>query len=220
MGMIRIMSQAAVVKHADEVILRWLGAHGRTVALAKGATLFRTGDRPRAMYYVRSGEVHLQRVTSTGLALVLQRAVTGFVAEASLTSASYHCDAVGKSDSTLIAYPIKAVLAAIDSDREVRWAWITMLSGQARRQRARVERLALKSIHERLLHLILTESNAAGHYELPGTRVQLAAELGVTPAALYRALRTMREDGTLRIEGPRLSVRQRKLHRATRRMTA
>jgi CRP-like cAMP-binding protein len=63
-----------------------------------------------------------------------------------------------------------------------------MLAAQARRQRSRIERLSLRTVRERLQHLALTEGDGQGVYRLPGTRLELAAELGVTPEALYRGL--------------------------------
>jgi CRP-like cAMP-binding protein len=89
--------------------------------------------------------------------LVLQRASGGFLAEASLLSARYHCDAFARTDVELVAFPVEALRGAIDGDARVRWAWIGMLSGEIRRQRAGVERMALKSVRERLLHWLLTE---------------------------------------------------------------
>ena len=49
-----------------------------------GETLFRLGSRPRLMLFVIDGEVRLVRRTAGGADIVLQRARSGFVAEASL----------------------------------------------------------------------------------------------------------------------------------------
>ena len=158
------------------------------------------------MFYVRRGEAQMQRVTPSGAPVLLQRASRAFLAEASLTSGRYHCDAVCRSDCDLLAFPLRALREAIDNDEGTRWAWIGLLSAQSRQQRARIERLALKTIRERLRHLLLTEGTDGG-YELPGTRMELAAELGVTPEAMYRALAALQAEGTLSFRGARLHWR-------------
>src|SRR3954469_10683504 len=69
---------------------------------APGHVLFERGTPVQAMYRVVDGLVELVRYGADGAKLVLQRAGPGaVVAEASLFSASYHCDAVVRRESTL-----------------------------------------------------------------------------------------------------------------------
>ena len=177
----------------------------RPMHLAAGSALFRSGQAPAWMYCVRAGEALMQRVTPSGAPVVLQRARQGFIAEASLASERYHCDGVCRTDCELLAFPLPALRAAIDSDAGTRWAWIALLSAQARQQRARIERQSLKTIRQRLEHLILAEGAAKTGYRLPGTKIQLAAELGVTPEALYRCLGALQAEGKLSVEEGRLA---------------
>jgi CRP/FNR family transcriptional regulator, dissimilatory nitrate respiration regulator len=174
---------------------------------AAGTVLFRTGDRPRALHFVAAGEALMQRVAADGAPVILQRATQAFLADASLTSARYHCDGVCRSACQLVSFEVAALRAAIDASAQTRWAWIGLLSAQLRRQRARIERMALKTVRARLAHLLLTEGDAAGCYALPGTRLALAAELGVTPEALYRALARLGRDGVIGFDGRRLCWR-------------
>jgi len=189
------------------------GFSDRLLAAAKpmhrsaGSALFRSGQAPAWMYYMRAGEALMQRVTPSGGPIVLQRASQGFIAEASLASERYHCDGVCRTECELLAFPLPALRAAIDNDEGTRWAWIGLLSAQARQQRARIERQSLKTIRQRLEHLILAEGSAKTGYRVPGTKIQLAAELGVTPEALYRCLGALQAEGKLSVEGGRLAWR-------------
>jgi CRP/FNR family transcriptional regulator, dissimilatory nitrate respiration regulator len=200
--MIRIMfsDEPALAEFSHELLRA-----ARPMQRAAGAALFRTGQRPAWMYYVRAGEALMQRVTPDGATVVLQRARRGFIAEASLASTRYHCDGVCRTPCDLLAFPLPALREAIDSDPGTRWAWIGLLSAQARLQRARIERQSLKTIRQRLEHLILAEGSATDGYPLPGTRIQLAAELGVTPEALYRCLAALQAEGTLTVTAGRLA---------------
>lgn len=195
--MIRIMSihDPALADFAQDLLHR-----AKALLRPAGSQLFHAGQKPAWMYYVRSGEAVMQRVTSAGAPVLLQRASAGFIAEASLVSQRYHCDGLCRTDCELLALPLQELRAAIDGDAATRWAWIGLLSAQARQQRARIERHALKSIRERLQHLVLADGRA-GRYLSPATKVELAAELGVTPEALYRGLRTLQDEGVLRVEG-------------------
>lgn len=66
-----------------------------------GRVLARIGDRPRSMFFVAVGELSLCRHTKEGMQVVLQRATRGFVAEASMDSACYHCDIVARAVSAV-----------------------------------------------------------------------------------------------------------------------
>lgn len=165
-----------------------------------GQTLFRSGTRPRWLFFVLQGQVELERATVDGAPLILQRTSRGFLAEASLTAAQYHCDAVCRSACELLAFPVQSLRDAIDQHESIRWAWIGLLGDQSRRQRLRIERMTLHALRDRLRHLIVSEGHPDGSYALTGTRAALAAELGVTPAALYRTLAQLSAEGVLSLD--------------------
>ena len=122
----------------------------------------------------------------------------------SLTSRRYHCDGVCRTACALIRVPIQAMRVALDTDAATRWWWISRLAGETRQQRLRTERLSLKSIKDRLRHLIVAEGDQSG-LDWRGTRLELAAELSVTPEALYRALAELQSKGLLTVAQDRLS---------------
>ena len=171
----------------------------------RGGTIFLAGQRPTQLFYVATGSAVISRQDRDGRVLVLQRASGGFLAEASLRSSRYHCDASAQTDVQLIAIPIDALRHAIDQHADTRWAWISMLAGEIRRQRSSAERLALKTVRERLLHWLVTQSDN-GSLRLSGTRKDLAGELGVSHEALYRTLGQLKRDGVIADEGQRLTL--------------
>lgn len=172
----------------------------KALCRSAGQTLFRAGTRPRWLFFVVQGHVELERVTVNGAPVILQRTSRGFLAEASLTAAQYHCDGVCRSPCDLLAFPLQALRDGINQHEPTRWAWIELLSAQSRRQRLRIERIALHALRDRLRHLIFSEGQPDGSYTLTGTRAVLAAELGVTPAALYRTLAHLSAEGVLSLD--------------------
>jgi len=171
----------------------------------RGTRLFATGARPAHLFFMERGEAVLERPGLHGELVVLQRTRRGFIGEASLQFERYHCDARVLTDAHLIRVPVAALRAALASDPAFASRWIGMLNREVRRLRLQCERLALHRVQDRVLHLLATEGEA-GRYPVPGGLKSLAAELGVTHEALYRALaaleqagRLAREDGVLRL---------------------
>jgi CRP-like cAMP-binding protein len=159
--------------------------------------VFLAGDKPAWMFYVVSGEVVLERTGLQGESVVLQRTRQGFISEASLKVAAYHCDAVAITDTAVIKVPVKDIAKSLDNDPAFANRWITMLNSEVRRLRLHLERLSMKSIRERLIHLIETEGQE-GQYATPSGLKTLAGELGVTHEALYRAVAVLESEKVLR----------------------
>jgi CRP-like cAMP-binding protein len=70
-----------------------------------GRPLFHRGDPVKDVHFVLAGSVHLVRRQPDGAFLILQRAGPGSIlAEASLYSETYHCDAVAFSSTDTQTY--------------------------------------------------------------------------------------------------------------------
>ncbi len=157
------------------------------------------------MFYVVAGEVTLQRSGLQGEPVVLQRTRLGFVSEASLKTAKYHCDALAITDTTVIKVPIRELAAALDRDPEFASRWINMLNSEVKRLRLHCERLSMKSVKDRVLHLINTEGQN-GKYSANTGLKSLAGELAVTHEALYRTLATLEKSQVINRDGGVLSL--------------
>jgi CRP-like cAMP-binding protein len=81
--------------------------------------LFHLGDKIAGLYEVIAGRVRVIRVDRSGRELILYVAVAGeTIAEASLFSPVYHCDAIAASDAMVRVYPKAALLQAFARDRK------------------------------------------------------------------------------------------------------
>ena len=173
--------------------------HGLCTATSvkKGSLLFQTGKKPQLMFFVVDGEVTLERLSQQGDPVVLQRTRHGFVSEASLQSAKYHCDGRAVANSDLVQIPIQDLAEALRSDADFSARWISMLNQEVKRLRLQCERLSLKSVKERVHHLILTEGKD-GAYQVDTGLKSLASQLGVTHEALYRTLASLEKSGEIK----------------------
>ena len=196
---------ATVPETLRKLLTPGLLAASSGLALRKGDSLFRQRQRPRHLYFVVGGEIVLERTGDGGDPVVLQRVRQGFVAEASLHSASYHCDAVVTSPGHAIAVPIEPLKRELASDNAFALRWIAMLNAEVRRLRAQCERMSLKGVGERLLHLVATEG-VDGVLPIGSGLKSLATELAVSHEALYRAVAALEKDGVLARDAGRLWV--------------
>jgi CRP-like cAMP-binding protein len=179
---------------------------GRTVTFAKGGWVFRKGDPVDAVFLVLEGEVHLSRFATDGSEIALHSAGRGeFFAEAAVNVPRYQCNAIASRPSRLVAFPVQRVRALLADDPAFAREWVALLARQLHGARARLERLALKSSAERVLHYLHTEGKGPRcEVVLAGTVKDLAHELGLTHENLYRTLARLEQEGVVRREDNRL----------------
>jgi CRP/FNR family transcriptional regulator, dissimilatory nitrate respiration regulator len=162
----------------------------------KGDYLFHQGKKPEYMFFIVSGEAVLTRISSHGEPTILQRCKGGFVSEASLLVDTYHCDAIATHNGQAITLPIKSLREAL-ADSKFSMKWVQLLSKEIMRLRTQSERLGLKDIRSKLIHLIETEGKQ-GVLTLQSDFKSMASEIGVTHEALYRAIAALEKEGLLK----------------------
>jgi CRP-like cAMP-binding protein len=182
----------------------WLPAGVRSAAvdrkLKSGEPLFHLGDKTAGLYEVLAGRVRLARVDRSGREIILYVAGAGeTIAEASLFSPAYHCDAIAGSDAVVRVYPKAAVLAAFAKDPKAAQAFAATLARQVMALRTRLEQRNIRSARERLRHFLALNTSADGRtVELRGALKEIAAELGLTHEALYRTLAALERAGEIK----------------------
>ena len=178
------------------VSLAELGARPR--CLSAGEVLFRQGDAVRAAHQVASGCVRLLRHLPQGRPLVLQRAGAGdLVAEASLFAETYGCDAEAEEAVEVLILGRDALLEALAARPALALALTAGLAREIHGLRARVEIASLPRVAGRLdAWLALTGGAGKRSWK------DVAAEIGVSPEALYRELARRRAAGRPLSPGP------------------
>ncbi len=182
----------------------WLPAAARSAAvdrkLKSGDVLFRLGDKTAGLYEVLAGRVRLSRVDRGGREIILFVAGAGdTIAEASLFSPAYHCDAIASSDATVRLYPKAAVLASFDKDPKVAQTFTATLARQVMNLRTRLEQRNIRSARERVRHFLTLNTEADGRtVVLRGSLKDIAAELGLAHEALYRTLAALERAGEIK----------------------
>jgi CRP-like cAMP-binding protein len=109
-------------------------------------------------------------------------------------------------DARITRVPVPALLQALSDDPAFALRWIGMLNQEVRRLRLQCERLNLKGVQARVLHWLETEGTSGCCAVTAGYK-SLAAELGVSHEALYRALAEMDKAGLVLREPERLCLK-------------
>jgi CRP/FNR family transcriptional regulator, dissimilatory nitrate respiration regulator len=182
----------------------WLPVSVRAAAIDRklkaGEALFRLGDKTAGLCEVIAGRVRMARVDRSGHEVILYVAGPGeTLAEASLFSQAYHCDAIASTDALVRIYPKAAMLAAFDKDPKAAQAFSATLARQVMNLRTRIEQRNIRSARERVRHFLSVNAGADGRsIDLQGTLKDLAAELGLTHEALYRTLAKLERAGEIK----------------------
>ncbi|MBP7616464.1 MAG: Crp/Fnr family transcriptional regulator [Steroidobacteraceae bacterium] len=171
--------------------------------LQPSRSVFRTGTPPRHIHFVEEGAVRLVRHGRQGEEVVLHDARPGeFLAEASLDSARYHCDAVTSLPTVILRVAKDDFRRLLVDDADFARIWMALLAAQLRTARARIERLSLRSAEERVRHLLLSEGRGSPcELKITGSLKDLARRLGLTHESLYRTLARMQKAGVIDREG-------------------
>ena len=190
----------------------WVSSSVRSAAIERrlkpGQVLFHSGSKSNGLYEVVSGTVRLVRTDRSGREAVLQIACAGdSLAEASLFSSSYHCDAIATTEAVVRLYPKALLLADLQRDPEIAKSFAAILARQVMTLRMRLERRNIHSARDRVRHFLTVNAGAdARTVVLPGTIKELAADLGLTHEALYRTLARMEADGEIARAGTVIKI--------------
>ena len=185
--MITIMSQ--LLEDLRTTLPRAACTH-RTVPA--GETLFRQGDPPKALFVLSEGRIDLMRWTAGGSPIRLHSAGAGeTLAEASLFAGTYHCDALARSEARATGFDRAAILDACNADPAIACAIMRHLAVTLREARRIIELRSVEPLKERVLARLSDLADDDGALP-PGLRIKdMAAEIGATPEATYRAMATL-----------------------------
>ena len=170
----------------------------RSISLEPGQTLFRQGDDPPGLPFVTDGQIDLLRHTETGRSVRIHVARSGETfAEASIFADHCHCDAVAAEPSHLRLLPKHSVLGALESQPGLVQVFSLHLAQSLMTARRLLELRAINPLSERVLARLSDLADATGVLPREMSLISIAADLDVTPPALYRAIAALEKRGLL-----------------------
>jgi len=157
--------------------------------------LFSAGQRVQRVFFLKSGAVTLVRAPSRqGAETVIHTARAGeWIAESSLFSDKYHCDARARSECELLVAKRADVLEQLSADPGLCFEFAEMLAAQLRKLRTMQEILRTRGAEERFVRwLFANATGSPASVELSGTLTDLADTLALSREALYRVVGKLR----------------------------
>ena len=169
-----------------DLVDKLIAISSRRRKLTQGSHLFHQGDRVKQIFIVEKGLVELARHQIDGTSIVLQRAsCKSVLAEASVYSDTYHCDAVATLSTSIYELAKSSLLKRLREDDNFSYLWAARLAREVQNSRFRSEILSRKTVAARLDGWLAWQGN-----KLPGKGQwkSIAAQIGISPEALYREL--------------------------------
>jgi CRP-like cAMP-binding protein len=158
-----------------------------------GDAVFRIQDQVQSLHVICEGRVHLVRHQADGSKLILQRAdAAAVLAEASLYSPHYHCDAIAETDSLTWAISRTELRSHLQQNSTLSEAWSRHLAHEVQKARLHAEILSLRTVAARV------DSWIGWYGSLPekGHLATVAQQIGISPEAFYRELAKRRKQST------------------------
>jgi CRP/FNR family transcriptional regulator len=169
--------------------------------------LFLEDDPCTGCFVLVEGAIQLTRCADLPgahptLAVILP--VASFAEAAMFGGEAFPATATALKPSRVFQFPKGPFLAAMREDPDLAQAIIHAQAVWLRRLTRTVEQLTGSDSSDRLRAWIREQMPAGGSLVLPVTKKVLAAQLGMTPETLSRALRNLQDLGLLRVAGTTL----------------
>jgi CRP-like cAMP-binding protein len=175
---------------SDQMIEQLRRLVSNEMSFGEGEVVFAQGSKVSFIYLVVHGSVRLLRHQSDGAAIVMQRATAGSVlAEASLFSDRYHCDAVALLPSKLVSIRKTLLVDQIFGNPELAKMWNAYMAREIQNARRSAEIISLRTVAARLDAWIAWND---GKFPPKGEWKTVAEDMGTSPEALYRELSNRR----------------------------
>ena len=176
-------------------------------SLQKGATLFREGDRAEGFYVLQTGAISVFKITPDGREQIICvfRAPESFAEVTLATVEAYPANAVALENSQVILVQRAGFRDLIRRNPELSLHMLASMSLHLKHLVQTLQDYKGRQFEGRLADWLLRHApEGAPVFELPVTKKNLAGQLGVTSETLSRTFARFRDEGLIRVEGPRV----------------
>ncbi|MEF3367453.1 Crp/Fnr family transcriptional regulator [Methylocystis sp. 9N] len=195
------IDDAPLLRGLDAATKAMLRAGALRKEFARGAVLFRPGDRCGHFPLILSGSVRVQRVTESGREIVLYRVganETCILTTASLLSGeAYAAEGVAETDVVAYLAPADRFAALMNASEGFRGLVFEGYSRRIATLMARIEELVCTRINVRLADRLLALSDAGD--KIAVTQQALAADLGTAREVVGRTLKAFERSGWVKL---------------------
>jgi CRP-like cAMP-binding protein len=208
-----ILCGAAIFSRFTDDQLEQLARRSRLVRLDAGETLFRRGEKARALYLLISGQLKLYRASADGDEVVIDLVDPGATfaeSRAFLEEPHFHLNCTALADAEVAAVDLPAFLALLNESVDTCLLLLRRLSERAERRVDDIDQLALHSGSCRVAGYLLGQlPPRRNEYLLKVPKGVLANRLAIRAETLSRILKQLNKEGILSVHGNLVRVHSR-----------
>lgn len=178
-------------------------------SLEKGEMLFREGDRAEGFYVLQTGAISVFKITPDGREQIICvfRPPESFAEVTLATVETYPANAVALESSAVIIVQRAGFRDLIVRKPELSLHMLASMSLHLKHLVQTLQDYKGRQIEGRLADWLLRHvPPGAEAFDLPVTKKNLAGQLGVTSETLSRTFARFREEGLIRVDGPRIHL--------------
>ncbi len=161
-------------------------------------------------WLILAGRVKIYQLSAEGAEQILHMYGPGetFGEAAMFAGGRYPAFAEPLEPARLMVLRKGDLLGAFSREPELAMGILAGLSAKLREFNALIEDLALREVPARLARRLLAEADAAGsdRFTLAQSKRELAAQIGTVAETLSRALRTLRDEGLVEVDGAQIRL--------------
>lgn len=191
--------------------MRQLMRQSAVRAYKRHEIIFMEGDAYAGLYLVLSGRVKAFKTNPEGKEQIIH--LLGprepFADVPLFTGGPYAVTAQALEDTRLLFIPRQAFLDLLHGNPEISLRMLGAFAKRLRQMVNLVESLSLKEVTARLARYLADEATKASHstFDLPISKVNLAAFLGTIPETLSRSLHELENRGIIAVQGKQIVIR-------------
>lgn len=178
-------------------------------SLEKGEMLFREGDKAEGFYVLQTGAISVFKITPDGREQIICvfRPPESFAEVTLATIEAYPANAVALEASRLVVVRRAPFRELVQRKPELALKMLGSMSLHLKHLVQTVQDIKGRQIEGRLVEWLLRNApEGADSFELPVTKKNLAGQLGVTSETLSRTFARFRDEGLIRVDGPRIHL--------------
>ena len=178
----------------------------------KGKILFLHGDEAERFYLIQSGWVKLFRETLDGAQAVVDIFTAGHLfGETSIFEGSiYPYSAEVVEQGYIVSMPLSLLKSEIEANNKLALDMLSSMARYRRQQDQEIEHRSLQNAAQRigcfLLRLTNQDTNGKVKIHLPYDKMLVASRLGMQPETFSRALKKLKEQTGIEINGATISM--------------
>jgi CRP/FNR family transcriptional regulator, dissimilatory nitrate respiration regulator len=180
-------------------------------SLEKGEMLFRESDKAEGFYVLQTGAISVFKLTPDGHEQIICvfRRPESFAEVTLATVEAYPANGVALENSKVILVQRAGFRDLIHRKPELSLHMLASMSLHLKHLVQTLQDYKGRQIEGRLADWLLRHAPAdAASFERPVTKKNLAGQLGVTSETLSRTFAQFRDEGLIRVDGPRVHLLQ------------